>query len=289
MEPVLCRPSDLDAVRQAVRKVRTSLDVPFAFGGLTDATPAQNAVTIGTTSGNLTKAFASATVLAGEGLGGKVLVTRRAASVTDYARAQTITHRYDALVQLERIRSASAAPVLVAGRVRAMLWACTRGSLPLAEQAVDRLAKVAGDLAHELLLRDEVDKRLSFLLAQSANASHGGTITAALEELRDVHLELRRLAAASPDRAFRNQIRSIGSRLARVGQGLPPRPDVSLSPREIDVLAAIALGCSNPDAASRLGVSPETVKGYLRTAMRKLSVHNRAEAVVAARRAGLLP
>ncbi|NEC73664.1 helix-turn-helix transcriptional regulator, partial [Streptomyces rochei] len=34
---------------------------------------------------------------------------------------------------------------------------------------------------------------------------------------------------------------------------------------------------------------PETVKGYLRSAMRKLGARTRGAAVVAARRAGLLP
>ncbi|MEV5445542.1 LuxR C-terminal-related transcriptional regulator, partial [Streptomyces sp. NPDC052644] len=66
-------------------------------------------------------------------------------------------------------------------------------------------------------------------------------------------------------------------------------PRVGLAPRELDVLAAVATGATNADAARRLGLRPETVKGYLRSAMRKLGAHTRLEAVVAARRAGLLP
>ncbi|OSP42607.1 hypothetical protein B7767_14675, partial [Streptomyces sp. 13-12-16] len=42
-------------------------------------------------------------------------------------------------------------------------------------------------------------------------------------------------------------------------------------------------------AAERLGVTAETVKAYLRSAMRKLGVRTRGQAVVAARRAGWLP
>ena len=41
--------------------------------------------------------------------------------------------------------------------------------------------------------------------------------------------------------------------------------------------------------AERLSVKPETVKSYLRSAMSKLDAHSRREAVVAARRLGLLP
>ena len=59
--------------------------------------------------------------------------------------------------------------------------------------------------------------------------------------------------------------------------------------RETDVLAAVASGATNATAAARLGLRPETVKGYLRSAMRKLGAHTRLEAVVAARRAGALP
>jgi DNA-binding CsgD family transcriptional regulator len=57
----------------------------------------------------------------------------------------------------------------------------------------------------------------------------------------------------------------------------------------VDVLACVAAGATNGGAAARLGLRPETVKGYLRSAMRKLGAHTRLEAVVAARRAGLLP
>ncbi|MDF3149900.1 LuxR C-terminal-related transcriptional regulator, partial [Streptomyces sp. T21Q-yed] len=53
--------------------------------------------------------------------------------------------------------------------------------------------------------------------------------------------------------------------------------------------ACVAAGSTNAVAAERLGLGAETVKGYLRSAMRKLGTHTRGEAVVAARRAGLLP
>ncbi|WP_319460721.1 response regulator transcription factor [Micromonospora sp. RTP1Z1] len=69
----------------------------------------------------------------------------------------------------------------------------------------------------------------------------------------------------------------------------PAAPANPLSPRETDVLACVALGCTNADVAEQLGLRPETVKSYLRSAMRKLGAHTRLEVVVAARRAGLLP
>jgi DNA-binding CsgD family transcriptional regulator len=61
-----------------------------------------------------------------------------------------------------------------------------------------------------------------------------------------------------------------------------------LAPRELDALRLVAVGASNVEIAAQLGLSPETVKAYLRTAMRKLDVHNRTAAVHAARLAGIL-
>lgn len=71
--------------------------------------------------------------------------------------------------------------------------------------------------------------------------------------------------------------------------GAPKLPPTVLTPREVDVLVCVAGGATNAAVAGRLGVRPETVKGYLRSAMRKLGAHTRLEAVVAARRQGLLP
>ncbi|WP_133243252.1 response regulator transcription factor, partial [Streptomyces scopuliridis] len=71
--------------------------------------------------------------------------------------------------------------------------------------------------------------------------------------------------------------------------GAPRLAPVALAPREVDVLTCVASGSTNATAAELLGLRPETVKGYLRSAMRKLGTHTRLEAVVAARRAGLLP
>lgn len=49
------------------------------------------------------------------------------------------------------------------------------------------------------------------------------------------------------------------------------------------------LGCRNAEIADRLSLSVETVKTYMRNVMDKLDVHSRHEAVVEARRQGLLP
>ena len=55
------------------------------------------------------------------------------------------------------------------------------------------------------------------------------------------------------------------------------------------MLACVALGHTNVEAAEEMGIGAETVKSYLRSVMRKLGAHTRYEAVNAARRIGALP
>jgi len=62
-----------------------------------------------------------------------------------------------------------------------------------------------------------------------------------------------------------------------------------LTAREIDVLAHAAIGATNSEIAEQLGVSGETVKSYLRSAMGKLRARSRHGAVVHARAAGAIP
>jgi two-component system nitrate/nitrite response regulator NarL len=52
-----------------------------------------------------------------------------------------------------------------------------------------------------------------------------------------------------------------------------------LTPREVEVLTALADGLSNKAAARRLGISPHTVKFHIEQLFRKLGAGCRAEAV----------
>ncbi len=62
----------------------------------------------------------------------------------------------------------------------------------------------------------------------------------------------------------------------------------SLSPRELDVLEALASGESTTSAAARLCMSHNTVRNHLAHAMLKLGVHDRLAAVAQAIRLGLV-
>lgn len=61
-----------------------------------------------------------------------------------------------------------------------------------------------------------------------------------------------------------------------------------LSPRQHQVLVCMQDGLSNPEIASRLGVSNRTVKAHCQEIFARLGVHNRTAAVATAMRLGLL-
>jgi DNA-binding NarL/FixJ family response regulator len=61
-----------------------------------------------------------------------------------------------------------------------------------------------------------------------------------------------------------------------------------LTDREREVLALVALGLSNTDIATRLYLSPLTVKTHVNRAMAKLDVRDRAQLVVIAYQTGLV-
>ena len=61
-----------------------------------------------------------------------------------------------------------------------------------------------------------------------------------------------------------------------------------LTPREIETLRLMAEGLSNQVVAERLFVSLNTVRSHTQTILEKLGAHSKLEAVVLARRLGLL-
>lgn len=67
-----------------------------------------------------------------------------------------------------------------------------------------------------------------------------------------------------------------------------PLPQVSLTPRELLVLRALAKGESIPQVAERLSVSANTVKKQTVSLYRKFGVHSRVEAINEARRHGFM-
>lgn len=61
------------------------------------------------------------------------------------------------------------------------------------------------------------------------------------------------------------------------------RQIAALTPTELKVLLGVIAGRLNKQIAFELGISEATVKGHMTSIMRKLGVHNRTQAVIAAR------
>jgi LuxR family transcriptional regulator, regulator of acetate metabolism len=270
----LLRPRDTDALRAELRHLASKGGVPVLFGGEVhgDALPLTEFV--GTRTGRLR----GLVVRSNSGLGGASMAAGRPMSVADYRSASTITHDYDTPVLSEGIRSVVAVPVMVDGIPRAMLYGAYRSSAPTGGRAVELVIASSRRLADELRIRDEVDRRLRMRETHVANV-------AGPELIREVHAELRRLAAGAQP-GLRDELARLADRLSQD----PVEPGAAtLTAREIDVLAQVALGCTNAQTAERLALRPETVKSYLRSAAAKLGTRTRHEAVSKARRWRLLP
>jgi DNA-binding NarL/FixJ family response regulator len=61
------------------------------------------------------------------------------------------------------------------------------------------------------------------------------------------------------------------------------RYDVSLSPRETEVLSLVAEGRSNPEIARELGISLKTVQNHVANILQKMQVSDRTQAALRAR------
>ncbi|WP_280264734.1 helix-turn-helix transcriptional regulator [Nocardia wallacei] len=278
------RPRDADALRAEMRQVAAVSGMPVVFGGQVHA----GTLVLSEFLGTRTSAMRGLAVSPASGVGGAAVASRRPTSVADYRVASTITHHYDAPVLTEGLRAVVGVPVVVRGESRAVLYIASRDAGPIGGRAADLAVQAGRRLAVELAIRDEVDRRLR--LREAAAASVGAVDAVVAEQLRDIHAEVRGIAQMVSDAGARGRLRDLSERLARLMSDPEITDDAPiLAPRELDVLAHVALGCTNAEAAQRLSLRPETVKSYLRSAMTKLGAHTRHEAVVRARRAGLLP
>ena len=97
---------------------------------------------------------------------------------------------------------------------------------------------------------------------------------------------LRAVAAGQVALAPAMATRLVGR--ARAGVDAGPRTS-PLSPRETEVLALVAEGCSNREIGRRLFVGEATVKTHLLHVFEKLGVRDRTRAVTLALERGLLP
>lgn len=263
----------------------------MAFGGR--VLPGATALEITELCGARTRALANLLVRPGAGLGGKALVLGRPVSVTSYQSAQGITHVYDRAVSAEHLETVVALPVIVDGAARMVVYLGNRAQVGLGDRWFDSFTPLVRRLERDIAVDDEVRRRLAMLRPLQAPAPAAEPTGMTRAELLDIAEELSALAGEIQDEQLRARFEQVRSRFdakpgPRTAPGVGAGPAVQLAPREIDVIEQIALGRTNREAAEELGLLPNTVKSYLKTAMRKLQATNRVQAITAAREAGVI-
>jgi LuxR family transcriptional regulator, maltose regulon positive regulatory protein len=179
-------------------------------------------------------------------------------------RTQSALHILDLLVP--SLQSGGAQRALVeAGVLRTLaLWA-----LPRLDEARAALVQAVSYAEHENLVMPFIDHRPALTsIVETMPVEH-----------RSPFLE-RALGMNAPAPITA----PLGSAASGIETLIEP-----LSGRELEVLALIADGLSNPEIAARLYLSVNTLRAHTTHIYHKLDVHNRVQAVSRARQLGLLP
>jgi len=94
-------------------------------------------------------------------------------------------------------------------------------------------------------------------------------------------------AAAAGDVVLDHDMAQAVTEMAMTRRRASSRPFAELTEREFDILDLVAQGLDNQAIARRLVLSPKTVRNHISNIFAKLHVADRAEAIAAARAAGL--
>ena len=199
-------------------------------------------------------------------------------------------------------------------RCRALLAKGSAESLREAEARLQEYAKqneaqhnscqLIGILALQAVAYEKLGKvkEASIALERAVTLARPGGIIFPFLELGSPMAELlQRLTKNSDEAAFGQEILSAFADFRQRGTLDPLVPSVThhaagtslqlvepLTNREVDVLELLSQRRRDKEIAARLFISPETVKGHLRSIYGKLDAHNRREAVNRALEAGIL-
>ncbi|MDN6259343.1 MAG: LuxR C-terminal-related transcriptional regulator [Corynebacterium sp.] len=282
MEQLRHRDDD-DAIRSALSSLKNSTGIPVTM--FVSCQP-DGRMVINQWVGLRTPALNNLTIDSGQGVGGRVMATRRPVGVSDYARAKSISHEYDRPVRDEGLHSIVAVPVIVGRDMRGVLYAGVHSPVRMGDKVLEEVTMTARVLEQDLAVNIAM-RRTDGGASRESSAKPPRAMTGAeWEQVRATHSRLRMLANRVVDDEIRRDLEILCDQMVS-----PVRVEqtTKLSARELDVLACVALGHTNVEAADEMGIGAETVKSYLRSVMRKLGAHTRYEAVNAARRIGALP
>ncbi len=269
---------DAEVIRSSLIHLRGATGIPVTmYGEVTDQGKLQLTYAVGLR----TPALQNLVIEPGAGVGGRVLATRRPVGVSDYTRAKIISHEYDQPAKDEGLHSVVAVPVIVNRNVRGVLYGGVHSAVRLGDKVLEELTMTARCLEQDLAVVEST-RTLDRIHSRGGRVMNGSE----WEQVRSTHSRLRMLANRVEDPDIREELEELCELM------LTPvrmKQTTKLSARELDVLACVALGHTNVEAAEEMGIGAETVKSYLRSVMRKLGAHTRYEAVNAARRIGALP
>ncbi|MEL4211181.1 acetate metabolism transcriptional regulator RamA [Corynebacterium bovis] len=287
---------DEDAIRGALSSLRNATGIPVTMFG---AGQGDGRLMITSWVGLRTPALHNLQIEAGTGVGGRVLVTRRPVGVSDYVRAKSISHEYDRQIKDEGLHSIVAVPVIVGREARGVLYAGVHSPVRMGDKVLEEVTMTARCLEQELAVNAALrhgdnprpaSSSMTAAVTAGAATTSGKSVRsmsgAEWEQVRATHSKLRMLANRVTDEEIRRDLEVLCEQMV---SPVRVKQTTKLSARELDVLACVALGHTNVEAAEEMGIGAETVKSYLRSVMRKLGAHTRYEAVNAARRIGALP
>nr|WP_052094757.1 acetate metabolism transcriptional regulator RamA [Corynebacterium auriscanis] len=278
------RPRDEDeAILSALSSLKNATGIPVTMYG--DIQP-DGKIRIGKWLGLRTPALHNLEIPAGVGIGGRVAATRRPVGVSDYLRAKAITHEMDRPVRDEGLFSIVAVPVIVSREMRGVLYGGVHSRARLGDKVLEEVTMTARCLEQDLAVLDATKNMKTGAMAGSGVKQVRTMSGAEWEQVRATHSKLRMLANRVENESLRRDLEVLCDQMV---SPVRVKQTTKLSARELDVLACVALGHTNVEAAAEMGIGAETVKSYLRSVMRKLGAHTRYEAVNAARRIGALP
>ncbi|MFE3280087.1 LuxR C-terminal-related transcriptional regulator [Nocardia sp. NPDC059239] len=259
----------LTLFQRAVARLRASSEAPLTFGGIR----AGDQVPITVAAGNRSTGLHTLVIRAGRGLGGRAWARQIPQFVADYGSSPTITHDYDEQILAEGVSALAVTPVILDGALVGLIYVGSRDGRPLPERFLAALFREGVWISTELAAQ-----------TRGRSVSDGdsdGTATE-LARLRRFYADVRQLVSSSSSSPLRLQVQEL------IDRTFTPRSSVSLTSRQLDVLALVAVGYRNAAIADRLGLSPATVKSYLRSAMHRLDAHSRHEAATRAQEMGLI-
>ncbi len=272
---------DDEAIRAALTSLKTATGIPVTMYA---TLLADNRLQITQWVGLRTPALQNLIIDPGAGVGGRVVNTRRPVGVSDYTRANVISHENDRPIQDEGLHSIVAVPVIVNREIRGVLYVGVHSPVRLGDKVIEEVTMTARTLEQDLA----VNSAMRRVEGGKIGAVKSGRVMngAEWEQVRSTHSKLRMLANRVEEEALRRELEQLCDQMV---SPVRVKQSTKLSARELDVLSCVALGHTNVEAAEEMGIGAETVKSYLRSVMRKLGAHTRYEAVNAARRIGALP